>query len=148
MGGKNSGGKPFNEKGNRYGHWLVIGERTRGSEYVLCHCDCGTECQVKVNNLRAGVSTRCAICTNTPERRAKQSKFMTAYMKSPKHRKKVSDRLLSLKLINPRRKLTMEQAQEIRALYQSGTSCTSLAKQYGVSHGAVWMIIKGRTYKQ
>lgn len=43
-------------------------------------------------------------------------------------------------------KLTNIQAREIRN--RDGESIVALSKEYGVSHTAVWLIQKGRTYKE
>lgn len=45
---------------------------------------------------------------------------------------------------NPRAKLTQEIANRIRVRYRAGESMPSLARQYGVSHGAVWFIVKNK----
>jgi len=49
--------------GQRYGRYLVIAKsdkRTKANkQVVLCKCDCGTEREVVVNNLRSGTSTSC-----------------------------------------------------------------------------------------
>jgi len=47
-----------------------------------------------------------------------------------------------------KRKLTMDQAREIRALRAAGATGKSLANKFGVSAGAAWKIISGETYKE
>jgi hypothetical protein len=44
-------------------------------------------------------------------------------------------------------KLTNEQAAEIRQRYAAGEYQVPLAKEYGVSQGAVSLIVRGETYK-
>jgi hypothetical protein len=49
--------------GQRYGRYLAIAKsdkRTKANkQMVLCKCDCGTEREVVVNNLRSGLTTSC-----------------------------------------------------------------------------------------
>jgi hypothetical protein len=50
------------ERGNRYGRWLVIDEAPRGPDgriRWLCRCDCGTEKAMNVSDLRQGKSKSC-----------------------------------------------------------------------------------------
>jgi len=47
----------------------------------------------------------------------------------------------------PRRKLTQEEAQDIRAIYASGGATTKeLSERYGISAGSIRMIIRNKTY--
>ena len=47
------------------------------------------------------------------------------------------------------RKLTREQAEEVKKLYIPGkTTLSGIAKQYGVTRGVITGIVKGYTYKE
>lgn len=50
--------------GHRYGRWTVISHapRRKGTSFWLCRCDCGTEKQVGLGNLRSGNSGGCSGC--------------------------------------------------------------------------------------
>jgi hypothetical protein len=54
---------PVDVVGQRFGRYLVIEKsekRTKAmKQMVLCKCDCGTEREVVVGNLRSGLSTSC-----------------------------------------------------------------------------------------
>ncbi len=48
-----------------------------------------------------------------------------------------------------KKKLTMEQAVEIRSLYAAGgVTQDQLGERYGVTQGAIWMIVSGLTFKE
>jgi len=55
--------QPVNVLGQRFGRYLVIAKsdkRTKAmKQMVLCKCDCGTEREVVVGNLRSGLTTSC-----------------------------------------------------------------------------------------
>lgn len=46
------------------------------------------------------------------------------------------------------RKLTYEQADQVRRAFSSGESKTAIGKYYGISRATVWSIVNGRTYNQ
>ncbi len=46
-------------KGDKFGKWEVIGERIFGSKNILCRCDCGTEREVSIRDLKNGKSKSC-----------------------------------------------------------------------------------------
>jgi DNA invertase Pin-like site-specific DNA recombinase len=49
--------------------------------------------------------------------------------------------------IPPNRKLTMEQAEDIRKMFISGTNASTIAKMFNVSDAIISSIIKGYTYR-
>jgi DNA invertase Pin-like site-specific DNA recombinase len=49
--------------------------------------------------------------------------------------------------VTDRRKLTDEQAAEIRRQYQAGKRPKLIAKQFSISYATIWMITHGRTHK-
>ena len=55
--------QPVDVLGQRFGRYLVIAKsdkRTKAmKQMVLCKCDCGTEREVVVGNLRSGLTTSC-----------------------------------------------------------------------------------------
>lgn len=55
--------QPVDVVGQKFGRYLVIAKsdkRTKAmKQMVLCKCDCGTEREVVVSNLRSGLSTSC-----------------------------------------------------------------------------------------
>ena len=55
--------QPIDVLGQRFGRYLVIAKsdkRTKAmKQMVLCKCDCGTEREVVVGNLRSGLTTSC-----------------------------------------------------------------------------------------
>ena len=69
--------KPVDIVGQKFGRYLVIAKidkRTKAmKQIVLCKCDCGTEREVVVGNLRSGLSTSCGCWKNekTSSRRKK-----------------------------------------------------------------------------
>jgi len=69
--------KPVDVVGQRFGRYLVIAKsekRTKAmKQMVWCKCDCGTEREVVVSNLRSGLSTSCGCWKDekTSERRKK-----------------------------------------------------------------------------
>jgi len=69
--------QPVNVLGQRFGRYLVIAKsdkRTKAmKQMVLCKCDCGTEREVVVGNLRSGLTTSCGCWKNekTGNRRRK-----------------------------------------------------------------------------
>jgi hypothetical protein len=69
--------KPVDVVGQRFGRYLVIAtsdKRTKAmKQMVMCKCDCGTEREVVVGNLRSGLSTSCGCWKDekTGERRRK-----------------------------------------------------------------------------
>ena len=66
-------------------------------------------------------------------------------------RNKENNRLENLRLIykdeNLCRKLTYEEAEEIRKRYASGEKQRTLAKEYGISKTSVGEIVRRETYK-
>lgn len=136
-------------KGQRFSHWLVIGDSVKEGGYCksLCRCDCGTERLVRHNNLTSGGSTNCGCIKAdqtacwTPERRAHNAAMMKRQWKEN------PDALRQAQ--SARRKLTMEQVREIRRLYVPGVyGYNRLADRFGVSPGVMEKIIAGRTYKE
>ena len=69
--------QPVNVLGQRFGRYLVIAKsenRTKAmKQMVFCKCDCGTEREVVVGNLRSGLTTSCGCWKDekTSERRKK-----------------------------------------------------------------------------
>lgn len=69
--------KPVDVLGQRFGRYLVIAtsdKRTKAmKQMVMCKCDCGTEREVVVGNLRSGLTTSCGCWKDekTSERRKK-----------------------------------------------------------------------------
>lgn len=69
--------QPIDVVGQRFGRYVVIAKsdkRTKAmKQMVLCKCDCGTEREVVVGNLRSGLSTSCGCWKDekTSERRKK-----------------------------------------------------------------------------
>jgi hypothetical protein len=69
--------QPIDVLGQRFGRYLVIAKsdkRTKAmKQMVLCKCDCGTEREVVVGNLRSGLTTSCGCWKNekTGDRRRK-----------------------------------------------------------------------------
>jgi hypothetical protein len=69
--------KPVDVVGQKFGRYLVIAKSDKRSkamkQMVLCRCDCGTEREVVVSNLRSGLSTSCGCWKDekTSERRKK-----------------------------------------------------------------------------
>lgn len=47
------------EKGKKYGRWMVIARHQGSVEYWECRCDCGNEGVVSRSNLRSGNSQSC-----------------------------------------------------------------------------------------
>jgi hypothetical protein len=68
---------PIDVVGQKFGRYLVIAKsdkRTKAmKQMVLCRCDCGTEREVVVGNLRSGLTTSCGCWKDekTSERRKK-----------------------------------------------------------------------------
>lgn len=55
--------------GDRFGKWEVIGDvDIRGGATVLCRCDCGTERDVRVDQLKAGATKTCGQCNRSMDR--------------------------------------------------------------------------------
>ena len=69
--------QPVDVLDQRFGRYLVIAKsdkRTKAmKQMVLCKCDCGTEREVVVGNLRSGLTTSCGCWKNekTSKRRKK-----------------------------------------------------------------------------
>jgi hypothetical protein len=69
--------KPVDVVGQRFGRYLVVAnsdKRTKAmKQMVMCKCDCGTEREVVVGNLRSGLTTSCGCWKDekTGERRRK-----------------------------------------------------------------------------
>lgn len=53
--------KTIDLTGHRYGRWTVL-RRVKGPKW-LCRCECGSERQVLISNLRSGGSTQCKSCS-------------------------------------------------------------------------------------
>ena len=47
-----------------------------------------------------------------------------------------------------RRRLTPEQAQEIRRRHAAGESQSALGRRYGISQAAIWQIIERVSYRE
>lgn len=47
-----------------------------------------------------------------------------------------------------RRRLTPEQAQEIRRRHAAGESQSALGRRYGISQAAIWLIIERVSYRE
>lgn len=47
--------------GQRFGRLVVMHEEERAGRVrrFLCHCDCGNDCVVSINNLRTGSTVSC-----------------------------------------------------------------------------------------
>lgn len=124
---ENGYGKVRIEKRDRHAHraaWeLEYGEIDPG--LFVCH-KCDVRLCVRPDHLFLGTH-----------------KDNMADMKAKK-RAASSDRIGEL---NWRAKLTIEQVQVIRQLRQSGLGSTVIAKQFGVSHGTVSDILRGRRWR-
>lgn len=63
-------GKRKDHTGKKYGKWTVIsyiGSDKRSKDAIwLCRCECGTEKELKINNLVTGGSRQCIECAKKP----------------------------------------------------------------------------------
>lgn len=67
-----AGGNPGRPAHNRidltgqvFGKWTVLHKAGVGKKYGwICRCECGTEAEVSAGNLRQGLTTKCASCSN------------------------------------------------------------------------------------
>lgn len=68
--------------GSRFGRWTVIETSSPGDRTVLCRCDCGTQKQATITNMRSGKSRSCGCirqemvtARNTSHGRANTSEY-------------------------------------------------------------------------
>lgn len=71
--------KAKDHSGERYGHWLIL-ERGSKEKYWICRCDCGTVCEVNIDNMKSGRSNNCRKCQSK-----KTAKRMTTHGESESH---------------------------------------------------------------
>ena len=52
----------IDQKGKRFGSWVVLRKTTGRRSYWVCRCDCGNVCDVATGSLNNGTSQRCRKC--------------------------------------------------------------------------------------
>ncbi len=88
--------------GDKYGRWNVIGDnyRLKKKTYCLCRCDCGKESNIRLDQLRRGISKSCGCLVKDrkmtiEEKKLKISKRMAVYRKTD-HAKKINKERISV----------------------------------------------------
>src|SRR5579872_4027791 len=56
--------KSENLQNRRFGKWMVLEKDTYSNTHPkwICRCDCGKQCSVREEALKAGRSTKCRLC--------------------------------------------------------------------------------------
>lgn len=58
---EDGGGLRIDLRGQKVGRWTVL-EPVLGNRRWLCRCECGTQAEVAMSNLRSGQTTQCRAC--------------------------------------------------------------------------------------
>lgn len=144
---------------SQYGLWTVLGPGTK-KDHVLCRCECGTEREVNRHSLERGVSRSCGCVAHAEGARKRRAlppdaedRLAAEYAAGKSLRQlareygistKPIERILRQHGIDSRPSgrwsdvvLTDEQARDLRAEYDAGSSLQKLAKNHGYPHAAV-----------
>lgn len=147
------------DNSQQYGLWTVLGPGTK-KDHVLCRCECGTEREVNRHSLERGVSRSCGCVAHAEGARKRRAlppdaedRLAAEYAAGKSLRQlareygistKPIERILRQHGIESRPSgrwsdvvLTDEQAKDLRAEYDAGSSLQKLATSHGYPHAAV-----------